>query len=90
MYEPGGELRACTYQDSDAWTSQYTHMRHVRRYARDKIYAMEIGKFQLLAAFFDLNGTVYAHQLMLHMMSNLFVSPAANAAVQKSLGKFIR
>ncbi|PHJ20412.1 transcription factor nuclear export subunit 2, partial [Cystoisospora suis] len=60
------------------------------RYARDKVYAMEIGKFQLLAAFLDLNGMIYAHQLMLHMMTNLSVSPAANAVVQRSLGKLIR
>ncbi|EPR64801.1 transcription factor/nuclear export subunit 2 [Toxoplasma gondii GAB2-2007-GAL-DOM2] len=59
------------------------------RFALEKIYGIEIGKFQLLAAFFDFNGTVFAHQLLLHFTAKLHVNPCLNGAVQKSLARYI-
>ncbi|KEP66838.1 UNVERIFIED_CONTAM: hypothetical protein HHA_270930 [Hammondia hammondi] len=59
------------------------------RFALEKIYGMEIGKFRLLAAFLDFNGTVFAHQLLLHFTAKLHVNPCLNGAVQKSLARYI-
>ncbi|PFH35741.1 hypothetical protein BESB_053920 [Besnoitia besnoiti] len=59
------------------------------RFALEKIYGMEIGKFSLLAAFFDLNGAAFAHQLLLHFTAKLHANPSLNGAVQKSLAGYI-
>ncbi|CBZ53804.1 hypothetical protein NCLIV_035850 [Neospora caninum Liverpool] len=59
------------------------------RFALEKIYGMEIGKFRLLAAFLDFNGTAFAHQLLLHFTAKLHVNPCLNGAVQKSLARYI-